>query len=126
MTAMHRGAEPHFRGYRHAVLTAYTLSRLSCITPMAWNNFREPLAWVLFATVTVVHLHSRVQLELCMTQLEMSHSQMRTNTTFSSVENGGPSERSNASMSDEPSRAVGYAGPLPDDEPAASTSGGTL
>ncbi len=93
---------------------------------MAWNNFREPLAWVLFATVTVVHVHSRSQLEHCMTQLEASHSQMRITTTFSLVENGGPSERSNASMSDEPSRAVGYADPLPGVEPAAATSGGTL
>ncbi len=124
---MHRGAEPHFRGYRHAVLTGYTLSRLSCVSPMTWHSFREPLAWVLFVTVTVVHLHSRSQLELCMTQLEASHSQMRTNTTFSSVEHGGPSERSNASMSDEPSQAVGYADSLPDVvEPAAATSGGTL
>ncbi len=93
---------------------------------MAWHIFREPLAWVLFATVTVVHLHSRSQLELCMTQLETSQSQMRANTTFPLVENGGPSERSNASLSDEPSQAVGYADPLPDVEPAAATSGGTL
>ena len=93
---------------------------------MTWHSFREPLAWVLFATVTVVYLHSRTQLELCMAQLESSHSQMRANTTFPSMENGGPSERSNASMSDEPSQAVGYADPLPDVELAASTSGGTL
>jgi hypothetical protein len=93
---------------------------------MAWHSFREPLAWVLFATVTVVHLHSRSQLELCMTQLETSHSQMRANTTFPLVNNSGPSERSEASLSDEPSRAVGYAGPLPDVEPPTATSGGTL
>ena len=91
---------------------------------MAWHSFREPLAWVLFATVTVVHLHSRSQLELCMTQLEASHSQLRANTTFPLVKNSGPSERNNASLSDEPSRAVGYADPLPDVVvPAASTSG---
>jgi hypothetical protein len=93
---------------------------------MAWHSIRERLAWVLFATVTAVHLHSRTQLELCMTQLETSHSQMRANTTFALVKNSVPSERSNASLSGEPSRAVGYADPLPDVELAAATSGGTL
>jgi hypothetical protein len=93
---------------------------------MAWHSNREPLAWVLFATVTAVHLHSRLQLELCMTQLETSHSQMRQNTTLPLVENGGPSERNNASLSDEPSQAVGYADPLPDVELADATSGGTI
>ncbi len=93
---------------------------------MAWHSFRELFAWVLFATVTVVHLHNRTQLELCMTQLKSSHAQMRANTSFPLVNISGPSERNNASLSDEPSRAVGYAGPLPDVEPAAATSGGTL
>jgi hypothetical protein len=93
---------------------------------MAWRSFRELLAWILFATVTAVHLHTRTQLELCMTQLATSPTQMRANATFPLVENSGPSERSNASLSEEPSRAVGYADPLPDVELAAATSGGTL
>ena len=81
---------------------------------MAWHGFRELFAWVLFATVTVVHLHSRVQLELCMTQLAASRAHVRANATFTLLENSGPSERSKAILSDEPSGAVGYAGPLPD------------
>ncbi len=93
---------------------------------MAWRSFRELLAWVLFATVTAVHLQNRTQLELCMTQLESSHSPLRSDTTFPLVESSGPSEWSNASLYEEPSRAVGYADPLPDVELAAATSGGTL
>ncbi len=92
---------------------------------MAWRSFRELLAWVLFATVTAVHLHARTQLELCMTQLATSHTQMRTYVNFPLVETSGPSELSNATLSEEPSRAVGYADPLPDVELAAATSGGT-
>ena len=84
---------------------------------MAWRGFRERLAWVLFATVTAVHLHSRTQLELCKTQLT---SQMRANTTFPWLEKSG------ASFSDEPSGGVRYADPLPDAELADATSGGTL
>ncbi len=87
---------------------------------MAWCGFRELLAWVLFATVTAVHLHSRTQLELCMTQLESSHAQMRANTTFPWMEHSG------AGFSDEPGGGVRYADPLPDAELADATSGGTL
>jgi hypothetical protein len=68
---------------------------------MARPDFRELLAWALFATVTVVHLHSRTQLELCFTQLESSRAKTRGDTTFPFVENGGSSERSNASLPDE-------------------------
>ncbi len=83
--------------------------------PMARPDFRELLAWALFATVTVVYLHSRTQLELCMTQLAASRAHVRANATFTLLENSGPSERSNAILSDEPSGVVvGYAGPLPD------------
>ena len=82
--------------------------------PMARPDFRELLAWVLFATVTVVYLHSRTQLELCMTQLASSRKHARANTAVTLLEDSGPSERSNAILSDEPSGAVGYAGPLPD------------
>ncbi len=81
---------------------------------MARPDFRELLAWALFATVTVVYLHSRTQLELCMTQLAVSRAHVRANTTFTLLENSGPSGRSNAIWSDEPSGAVGSAGPLPD------------
>ncbi len=81
---------------------------------MARPDFRELLAWALFATVTVVYLHSRTQLELCMTQLASSRAHVRANTTLPLLENSGLSERSNASLSDEPSGAVSYAGPLPD------------
>jgi hypothetical protein len=87
---------------------------------MAWRGFRELFAWVLFATVTAVHLHSRTQLELCMTQLESSHAQMRANVTLPCMENSG------ASFSDEPSGGVRYPDPLPDAELADATSGGTL
>ena len=87
---------------------------------MAWRGFRELLAWVLFATVTAVHLHSRTQLELCMTQLESSHAQMRAKTTFPLMENNG------ASLFDEPSVDVRYADSLPDAELADPTSGRTL
>ena len=93
---------------------------------MAWRSFRELLAWVLFATVTAVHLHTRTQLELCMTQLESSRTHMRANMTFPLAETSGPSERSNASLYEEPSRAVGYADPLPEFELASATSGGTI
>ena len=93
---------------------------------MAWRSFRELLAWVLFATVTVVYLHSRTQLELCKTQLASSRAHMRANTTFPLVENSGPSERSNASWSDEPSGAVGSAGPLPAVELAEGKYGRTF
>ena len=93
---------------------------------MARPDFRELLAWALFATVTAVHLHSRTQLERCMTQLASSRGQMRANTIFPLVENSGPSERSNASWSDEPSGAVGSAGPLPAVELADDTSGRTF
>ena len=86
---------------------------------MAWHSFREPLAWVLFATVTAVHLHSRSQLELCKTQLESARTQIRANTTFPVVENGG------ASFSDDPNSDVGYADPLPDAVLEDTTSGGT-
>ena len=68
---------------------------------MALRNFRELLAWALFVLVTAVHLHSRTQLELCMTQLESSRAQTRGDMTFPFVENGGASERSNASLPDE-------------------------
>ncbi len=81
---------------------------------MARPDFREILAWALFATVTVVYLHSRTQLELCMTQLAASRAHVRANATFTLLENSGPSERSNSILSDEPSGAVGSAGPLPD------------
>ena len=81
---------------------------------MVRPDFRELLAWALFATVTVVYLHSRTQLELCMTQLAASRAHVRANATFTLLENSGPSERSKAILSDEPSGAVGYAGPLPD------------
>ncbi len=67
---------------------------------MARPDFRELLAWALFATVTVVHLHSRTQLELCMTQLESSRAKTRGDTTFPFEANGGSSERSNASLPD--------------------------
>ena len=87
---------------------------------MAWRGFRELLAWVLFATVTAVLLHSRAQLELCMTQLESSHAQMRANTTFPLMENNG------ASLFDEPSGGVRYADSLPDAELTDATSGRTL
>ena len=87
---------------------------------MAWRGFRELFAWVLFATVTAVHLHSRTQLELCMTQLESSHAQMRANTSFPWMENGG------ASLPDEPNGAVVYTDPLLDAKLADATSGRTL
>jgi hypothetical protein len=93
---------------------------------MAWRSFRELFAWALFATVTVVHVLSRTQLELCMAQLATSRTQMRANATFPLVENSGPSEWSTASLSDEPSRDVGYANPLPDAKLADAASGGTL
>ena len=93
---------------------------------MARPDFRELLAWALFATVTAVHLHSRTQLERCMTQLASSRGQMRANTTFPLVENSGPSERSNASWSDGPSGAVGSAGPLPAVELAEGKYGRTF
>jgi hypothetical protein len=94
---------------------------------MARPVFREIMAWALFATVAAVHLHSRTQLELCMTQLASSRAPMRANTTFPLVERSGPPERSNASLSDEPSGAVGYAGPLPEVvELAHGTSGRTF
>ena len=93
---------------------------------MARPDFRELLAWALFATVTAVHLHSRTQLERCMTLLASSRGQMRANTTFSLVENSGPSERSNGSWSDEPSGAVGSAGPLPAVELAEGKYGRTF
>ena len=93
---------------------------------MARPDFRELLAWALFATVTAVHLHSRTQLERCMTQLASSRGQISANTTFSFVENSGPSERSNASWSDEPSGAVGSAGPLPAVELAEGKHGRTF
>jgi hypothetical protein len=87
---------------------------------MAWRGFRELFAWVLVATVTAVHLHSRTQLELCMTQLESSHAQMRANLTLPLMENTG------ASFSDEPSGGVRYADPLPDAKLADATSGRAL
>ena len=87
---------------------------------MARRDFREILAWALFAAVTAVHLHSRTQLELCMTQLESPRTQMRANTAFPLVENGG------ASLPDEPNGAVVYTDPLPDAKLADATSGGTL
>ena len=93
---------------------------------MARPDFREILAWALFATVTVVYLHSRTQFELCMTQLESSRAQMRANTALPLVEPTGPTGRSNASLSDEPSGAVGYAGPLADVELADGTTGRTF
>jgi hypothetical protein len=86
---------------------------------MAWRNFRELVAWALFATVTAVHLHSRTQLELCMTQLASACTQMGANTVFPLVQNSG------AGLSDGPSGAVGYAEPLPDVKLADATSGGT-
>ena len=102
---------------------------------MARPDFREILAWALFATVTVVYLHSRTQFELCMTQLESSRAQMqlessraqmRASTAFPLVEPTGPTGRSNASLSDEPSGAVGYADPLADVELADGTTGRTF
>ncbi len=87
---------------------------------MAWRNFRELLAWALFVLVTAVHLHSRTQLELCMTQLESPRTQMRAITAFPLVENGG------ASLPDEPNGAVVYTDPLLDAKLADATSGRTL
>ena len=86
---------------------------------MAWRSFRELLAWALFATVAAVHLHSRTQLELCMTQLASSRTQMRANSAFHLVEKG------RASLPDEPSGAVAHADPLPDAVLEDTTSGGT-
>ena len=87
---------------------------------MAWRNFRELLAWALFVLVTAVHLHSRTQLELCMTQLESPCTQMRANIAFPFVENGG------ASLPDEPNGAVVYTDPPLEANLADATSGGTL
>ena len=87
---------------------------------MAWRNFRELLAWALLVFVTAVHLHSRTQLELCMTQLESPRTQMRANTAFPLVENGG------ASLPDEPNGVVGYTDPLLDAKLEDTASGRTL
>ncbi len=87
---------------------------------MAWRNFRELLAWALFVLVTAVHLHSRTQLELCMTQLESPRTQIGANIAFPLVENGG------ASLPDEPNGAVVYTDPLLDAKLADATSGRTL
>jgi hypothetical protein len=71
---------------------------------MTWPNFRELLPWALFATVTAVHLHSRAQLELCMTQRKIALADLRDTTTFPSGQDSGPREQ------DEPSGAVGFVG----------------
>jgi hypothetical protein len=84
---------------------------------MAWRNFRELLAWALFVFVTAVYLHSRTQLELCMTQLDSPRTQMRANTAFPLVQNGG------ASLPDEPNGVVGYTDPLLDAKLADTASG---
>ena len=72
---------------------------------MAWRNFRELLAWALFVLVTAVHLHSRTQLERCMTQLDSSRTQMRARAASPVAETSGPRE---VILRDEPSGTVGH------------------
>ena len=81
---------------------------------MTRPNFRELLPWALLATVTAVHLHSRTQLELCMTQREIARADLRdTTTVLPSGQDSGPREQVSTSVSDEPSGAVGFVGALP-------------
>ena len=94
---------------------------------MARRDFREILAWALFAAVTAVHLHSRAQLELsraqlelCTTQLEISRAGVRASTSFSTGEDIGPRD---ANLSDEPNGAAGFMGATPDIAHAGTASG---
>jgi hypothetical protein len=75
---------------------------------MARPDFREVLAWALFAAVTAVYVHSTSQLELCKAQLEISRADMRASTSFSTGGDTGPWDRGNAGLSNEPSEAVPY------------------
>ncbi len=81
---------------------------------MARPDFRELLAWALFAAVTALYVHSTSQLELCMAQFEISRADMRVSTSFSKGGDSGPRDQGNAGLSDEPSDAVAFVGALPD------------
>jgi hypothetical protein len=81
---------------------------------MARPDFRELLAWALFAAVTALYVHSTSQLELCMAQFEISRADMRASTSFSTHGNSGPRNQGNAGLSNEPSDAVAFVGALPD------------
>ncbi len=80
---------------------------------MARPDFREVLAWALFAAVTAVYVHSTSQLELCKAQLEISRADMRASTSFSTGGDTGPRDRGNAGLN-EPSEAIAFVGVLPD------------
>ena len=84
---------------------------------MARPDLRECLAWVLFASVMAVHLHSRTQLERCMTQLDSSRTQMRSRAASPVAETSGPRE---VILRYEPSGTVGHV------ELADATSGKPL
>ena len=81
---------------------------------MARPDFREVLAWVLFAAVTAVYVHSTSQLELCKAQLEISRADMRASTSFLTGGDTGPRDRGNAGLSNEPSEAIPFVGVRPD------------
>ncbi len=81
---------------------------------MARPDFREVLAWVLFAAVTAVYVHRTSQLELCMAQLEISRADMRASASFSMGGETGPRDGGNAFLSNEPSEAIRFVGALPD------------
>ncbi len=95
---------------------------------MARPDFREVLAWVLFAAVTAVYVHSTSQLELCMAQCEISRADTRVSTPFSTGGDTGPRDQGNAGLSNEPSEAIPFVGVLPDIRDSANvdtTSGAT-
>ncbi len=87
-----------------------SLLRLS----MARLDFRELLAWALFAAVTAFYVHSTSQLELCMAQLEISHADMRVSTSFLTGGDSGPRNQGNVGLSNEPSDALAFVTALPD------------
>ena len=81
---------------------------------MARLDFRELLAWALFAAVTALYVHSTSQLELCMAQFEISRADMRASTSISTHGDSGPRNQGNAGLSTEPSDAIPFVGALPD------------
>ncbi len=93
---------------------------------MARPDFREVLAWVLFAAVTAVYVHRTSQLEICKAQLEISRADLRASTSVSTGGDTGPRDRGNAGLSNEPSEAIPFV--LPDIRDSANvdtTSGAT-
>ena len=92
---------------------------------MARLDFRELLAWALFAAVTALYVHSTSQLELCMAQFT-SRADMRASTSFSTGGDTGPRDRGNAGLFNEPSEAIPFVGVRPDvrDSANADTASG--